>query len=113
MKIDSHSFGNISMGGKIYTTDLIISPAKIINPWWRQEGHLLQMVDLREIIEESFDLLIIGIGYYGRMKVSEKILHDLQKRGIDIRIELTPKAIDLFNKVSDYRKTVLCLHLSC
>lgn len=112
MMIERYSFGNILISGKTYTSDLIICPPKIIHPWWRQEGHFLQIIDLQDILAELFDLLIIGTGYYGRMKVANEVLKDLKKRA-EIAIEITPSAIELFNKVSAYRKTIACLHLSC
>lgn len=99
--------------GKIFTSDLIIYPDKINHSWWRKEGHLLQIDDLSEVLKENPEIIIIGTGYSGIMKVDKDLIIDLKSKGIEIIIEKTSEAVKIFNEVSPFKKTIACLHLTC
>ncbi|RLI41160.1 hypothetical protein DRO69_11945, partial [Candidatus Bathyarchaeota archaeon] len=64
--IDSYDFGVIVIKGKRYTSDVIVLPEKVIDGWWRKEGHSLHMEDLKEVIEREPkpEVLVVGTGYY-------------------------------------------------
>lgn len=113
MTIEHYSFGRIVVNGKTYTQDLIIFPDRINSSWWRKEGHLLQLEDLQEVIKEKPELLIIGTGYYGVMKVPEELLSILRAKGIEVIIKKTAEAVEVYNKNCLEKKTVACLHLTC
>ncbi len=80
MKIEHYSFGKIVIDGKTYTSDLIIYPDRIDPSWWRKEGHLLQIDDLSDVLKENPDLIIIGTGYSGVMRVSEDVIKFLKSK---------------------------------
>lgn len=113
MKIKDYSFGKISIGDKTYTSDLIICPDIIIYPWYRIEGHILQLEDLNEIIRQSPEIMIIGTGYYGRMKIDGELLQILNRKAIIVHLNKTPEAVSLFNNLYHLKKTIACLHLTC
>jgi len=113
MVIDSYSFGNMVIDGKTYTTDLIVYPDRVDSSWWRQEGHYLQKADLSDIVAAAPDLLIIGTGNMGVMSVPEKTIAFLNSHGIDVLVEKTGTAVELFNNRSKDRKTVGAFHLTC
>ncbi len=112
-KIDSYSFGMITVDGKTYTSDVIIFPDRVNPSWWRKEGHLLQLIDLTEVFEEKPDVLIIGTGYSGIMKVADETVKALQGKNIDLYIEKTNIAVDIFNSIENDRKAIATLHLTC
>jgi hypothetical protein len=64
MRITHYSFGRITVDDEIFTSDVVIYPDRINSSWWRKEGHLLQVADLKEIVKESVPFLIIGTGYF-------------------------------------------------
>ncbi|MCX7793914.1 MAG: Mth938-like domain-containing protein [Thermodesulfovibrionales bacterium] len=113
MVIEHYSFGRIIINGKTYTTDIIIFPDRINPYWWRKEGHLLHLDDIEEVIKEKPDLLIIGTGYNGVMKVPEELIKTLLAQGMDVVIKKTPEAVEFYNERDRSRKTVICLHLTC
>ncbi len=113
MIISDYSFGNITINGKTYTKDVMIFPDYVFSPWWRKEGHLLQVDDLTEIINVNVPLLIVGTGYYGMMKTPEGTLDILRANHIDVLIENTPEAVKLFNEVTSEKPVVAALHLTC
>lgn len=113
MRITHYSFGKITIDGKTYNSDVIIYPDHVNPSWWRKEGHLLQIADLKDIINVKLPVLIIGTGYYGTMKVPEETLNYLKSNEIEVYIENTQKAVKLYNEISSKKPTIAALHLTC
>ena len=111
--IESYRFGHIVIDGREYSRDLIILPNRILEDWWRREGHKLSLDDLKDILTEDIDVLIIGTGYYGLMKVPSKILETIRSRGIEVIIENTKEACQTYNRLRKSRKVAAALHLTC
>jgi hypothetical protein len=112
--IESYDFGRISINGIVYTKDVIVAGEKTIAGWIRKEGHLLQVADIRQAIEEwTPEVTIVGTGYDGMMSVPEETRLYLQKKGIELFIEKTRDACDLFNELSTNRRALAALHLTC
>ncbi|MCL6087454.1 MAG: MTH938/NDUFAF3 family protein, partial [Actinobacteria bacterium] len=90
--INSYSFGNIIIDGKRFTKDLIIFPDKINSNWGRESGHLLTQDDIAEILDYKPEVLIIGTGAHGFMKVDDKLKNKLKILGIEFIIKITSEA---------------------
>jgi len=112
MRIDHYSFGQIVIDGKRYTSDVIIYPGRVDSSWWREDGHTLRAVDIADVIDAKPEILIIGTGIYGAMSVPKETLTFLESKGMDIRIERTEKAVELFNKLQG-KKVIAVLHINC
>jgi hypothetical protein len=113
MRIQSYDKGRITVDGKTYTSDVIIYPDRIDASWWRKVGHFLQMDDLREVIAEFPEVVIIGTGYSGVMRISPEVARLLELKGIEVYAVRTTEAPALFNNFCDRKKTIACLHLTC
>lgn len=114
MHIDSASFGSIRINGQNYSSDVIIYPDRVDSGWWRKEGHRLQEEDIREILQAAPQILIVGTGQDGRMKVDPQLKRLLQQKGIELFADLTPEACRLHNDLIKGDKTVItALHLTC
>ncbi len=113
MKIEHYSFGKIVIDGKTYTSDVIIYPGRVDASWWRKEGHYLQAVDLADIINAKPDLLIVGTGFSGVMAVPDETITFVGSKGIEIRVERTGKAVELYNIMRKERTVIAALHLTC
>lgn len=113
MKIEHYTFGTITIDGKTYTSDVIIYPEKVDSSWWRKQGHSLCISDLKDIIPEKPEVLVIGTGYSGAMVVPEETITYIKSKGIDIHIARTAKAVELFNRFRKDKKTIAALHLTC
>lgn len=113
MKINSYSFGNIVIDGKVYTSDVIIFKDRVDSSWWRKEGHKLQIVDLDSIIIARPEVLIVGTGAYGVMKVPDETIDYVKSKGIELYIYKTPEAVKEFNKLQDKKNVIAALHLTC
>ncbi|MCL4456783.1 MAG: Mth938-like domain-containing protein [Nitrospirae bacterium] len=113
MKIDHYSFGRITIEGRTYTSDVIIYPDHVDSSWWRKEGHYLQAADLTDIVNAKPNILIIGTGYSGVMAVPKETLEFIRSKGIEVRIERTEKAVELYNSIQKDKKVIAALHLTC
>jgi hypothetical protein len=113
MIISDYAFGRITVGDSTYTKDIIIFPDRIYSPWWRKEGHRLQVEDLSEVIRESPPLLIIGTGHSSSMLVPDSVISFLGSRKIDVIVENTRSAIDIYNKTVHDVPAAVALHLTC
>jgi hypothetical protein len=113
MKIEAYEFGRMVYGGKTYTSDLIIFPDRVDSSWWRLKGHLLQIEDLKDILNEEPGLLIIGTGAMGVMKVPKELKKQLEEKNIELYVEKTGKAVEVFNSADKSKKVIGAFHLTC
>ncbi len=111
--IDSYSFGKIVIDGQTYISDIIIYPDKINGNWWRKSGHLLKKEDLTEVINYNPEVLIVGTGDNGLMKIPNDTKQFLASKGIEVISEKTKKACDIYNKLKGKKRIVAALHLTC
>jgi hypothetical protein len=111
--IDSYNFGHIVIHGQVYTSDVVIYPDRVDADWWRKEGHILCPEDIEEVFVRKPEVLIVGMGASGLMRVSPEVEDRLKTAGIALRTERTEKACALFNELSGHRNVVAALHLTC
>lgn len=115
MLIYEYKFGVIKVGGKRFERDLILySTGKVRSNWWRKEGHVVSLEDLSEILADPPDVLVIGTGYYGFVKVTEGAREGLKRAGVELVEAATKRACDLYNELCrSGRKVAAALHLTC
>ena len=113
MKIEHYSFGRIIIDGKTYTSDVIIYPGKVDASWWRKQGHNLEVADLKDVISAKPQVLVVGTGATGFMKVPKETLLHLESKGIEVHVERTDKAAELFNQLQKDKIVIAALHLTC
>lgn len=114
--IDSYDFGVIIINGKRYTSDVIIFPERVIDGWWRREGHRLHVEDLAEILnhEPKPGVLVVGTGYYGIVEISSEVENTLKSYGIELVAQSTRKAWQTFNTLlNSNMKVAGAFHLTC
>lgn len=111
--IEKYQFGKITINGSSYYKDLIIFPDYIQDNWWRREGHLLRITDLKTVLNYQPDVLIIGTGMYGFMKIDKNLIEILKNSNIKrVLVEKTKKACLCYNDET-LSKKVAVLHLTC
>ena len=112
--IEAYDFGRIIIHGMTYTNDLVILGQRIKENWWRKEGHALHTSDIKDVVEEfAPDVVIIGTGYRGLMKVSSETRLYVQNKGIELLVEKTKEACELVNTLSKSKRVLAGLHLTC
>jgi len=113
VKIDSYTFGKIFIDGKNYDSDVILYKNTVYPNWWRMSGHLLQIDDIKKHLTKNPKKLIIGAGFYQRMKVDPETKSYLKKADIDVVIESTSNAWKTFNSLSEKEDVMAAFHLTC
>lgn len=114
--IEFYDFGVMVIKGKRYTSDLIVFPEKVLSGWWRREGHQLCVEDLKEIFSQTPlpEVLVVGTGYSGLVKVLPEVEEALKERRIKLIIQPTREAYKTFNELLRAGKRVVgAFHLTC
>ena len=71
--VDSYSFGQIVINGRKYTSDVIIFPDRVQGDWYRKKSHELTLKDVTGILDENPEILLVGTGASGLMKVLPEV----------------------------------------
>jgi len=111
--VDSYQFGQIVISGKKYTSDVIIFPDRVKENWWRKSGHRLCLEDIAEIITENPEVLVVGTGASGLVKVLPEVKQSLEAQGIKLIAEPTNEACNIYNQLCHSQRVVAALHLTC
>ncbi len=114
MRIDSYSFGSMTVNGREYTSDLIVFPDRVSSGWWREEGHHLRVEDLKEVMDYKPEVLVVGRGASGCMEISPDVREALKAEGIELIDANTGEAYAIFNEQTKKgRKAAGAFHLTC
>ena len=111
--IDSYRFGHIVIDGQPYDGDVIILPGGVRAGWWRREGHLLHPEDLEPVVDAAPELLVVGQGASGRMRVAPETSQALEAEGIEFVVLPTERACETYNRLRKERQVAAALHLTC
>ena len=113
--IEAYAVGrHMMVSGKKYTHDLKIIGNSVKSDWWRREGHRLAAEDITDILATSPDLLVVGTGYAGGMRIPDTLRQQLESRRIGLVTAPTAEAVQTFNRMRSAGKDVAgAFHLTC
>ncbi len=111
--IDSYQFGQVVVSGKKYTSDVIIFPDRVRDNWWRKTGHQLCLKDVAEVMAENPEVLVVGTGALGLMRVLPEVERGAETQGIKLIVEATDKACLTYNQLCQSQRAVAALHITC
>jgi len=111
--IDSYRFGQIVIDGKKYTSDVIIFPDRIQGAWRRNKSHELRLEDITGVISENPEVLLVGTGASGLMRVLPEAQREVETHDIQLIVQPTSEACDTYNQLFHVQKVVAALHLTC
>ncbi len=113
--IEGYAAGShMTVCGRRYTQDLKIVGNEIKSDWWRREGHRMTAEDVADILATSPEILVVGTGYAGSMRIAEALRQDLKKKHILLVAEPTDQAVQTFNRMrADGRNAAGAFHLTC
>jgi dienelactone hydrolase len=113
-RIDAYSFGRMRVSGDDFRDDLIVFPDKVEPYWKRRDAHRLSVGDLETVIDYSPDLLVVGTGTAGRLRLEPATREILRRKGIDCIDEPTDLAWQIFNdEIEQDHRVVGAFHLTC
>lgn len=114
MHIDSYRFGEILVNGRSFTSDLIIFADHVDDQWWREDGHIVGLQDLGEVLDSRPQVLVVGRGKLGALKVPPEIEDAIEDAGIQLVHARTEEAIEVYNRISSTGRNVVgAFHLTC
>ncbi len=115
--INSTSFGKITVDETEYA-QVLITGGKVFEREYAKlkdifgTSHRIGSWEIEELLKNDPELIIFGIGQDGMMEVTKEDLEAF--KGIEILINLTPEAIELYNTNFKNGKRVNALiHTTC
>jgi len=112
--IDRFRFGTITVDGQPYNSDIKIIHGSVVTDWWRGSGHIVDVGDVRDILQNRPDVVVIGKGDPGYMKVADSLREYAGINGIELIEENTRAAIHTFNRLCKAGKKVAAgFHVGC
>ncbi len=113
-RVEDYGFGRIVIDGKTYTSDVKIIKDQIVPNWWRKEGHHLYPEDIEDILASDCEVLVVGTGAYGVMKVDPLVQEACARKGIKLEAYKTAEAAKRFNQLAEQGvKVAGAFHLTC
>jgi len=114
-RIQDYGFGRIVIDGELYRSDVIVYPERVDSSWWRKEGHLLVPEDLPFLPENPPEILVVGQGKFGLMKINPQLKELLNRSGVELRADKTARAVEIYNELWEQseRKVIGAFHLTC
>ena len=104
----------IRKDGSLFCRDLKIIGEKIVENWWRNEGHRVDSSDVTDVLTGSPEVFVVGTGYAGFMEISNTLRSALKNRNIQLIAEKTPEAVKTFNELhSQGKRIAAAFHLTC
>lgn len=115
MHIDQYRFGTLVVDGREIHGDVLVTPARVQEHWWRREGHVLRLEDLGTLPDPNLRRLVVGTGGYGRMRPAAGLERELAERGVAVEVLPTADAVDRINALlrAGASGWAGALHLTC
>lgn len=119
--IEHFDWGRFRIDGTVHSEDdegvgkdICILRGEVL-PWAARKGHRLTPPMLQVVLGEGVDVLVIGAGVYGRIKVPRRTIDAAKAGGISrVIVEKTPKACETYNELARAGKAVALLaHGTC
>ena len=112
--INKYEFGLIAVNGKEYRHDVVVFWNGLVENWERFESHNISSDDILFALSKNPEIIIIGTGGEGVVKVSDEAKKAIIEKGLNLAIEKTEEATMIFNNHMAHGKKVAGLfHLTC
>lgn len=118
-KIDSVFWAKVKIDGQDHWQVLIIGEKVIPRKTERikQEygtDHIVADWEKELLLSESPEVILIVTGWSGLLKVDEKFKNRITKGGVELRMVLTPKVVEEYNRlVKEGKKVNALIHTTC
>lgn len=117
-KINSTSFGSITVKGKTFEYDVLIRLGGQIEKRRKKlskkvygTSHKISLAEAKYIYEKGAEKIVIGTGQTGYVELSKKARNFFGEKDLKAKLLRTPKAIKLWNKSKG--KTIAMFHVTC
>jgi hypothetical protein len=113
--IDQYTTGShMTVDGTTYHQDLKIIRDEVKRNWWRREGHRLDIDDIQDILSAEPEVLVIGTGYAGNLRIPGSVRQSIEDHHIKFISATTADATKTFNRlVAEGKDVAGAFHLTC
>jgi hypothetical protein len=118
MRIEGTSFGDITIDGKAYDHDVVIrldggimKRKKKLSKKLYGTSHVVSKDEAKSVFEKGSELLVVGSGQQGNVRLSPEAETYLAKKGCKVVIQPTPGAVRVFNEARG--KKIGLFHVTC
>ena len=117
-KIDSTSFGSITIDGEKYEHDVIIRLSGKVKKRKKKlskrvfgSSHTVSLDEAEYVYKEGAERLIFGTGQHGLAALSDAAEEFFREKGCKLDLAPTPEAVKNWNKASE--KVIGLFHVTC
>lgn len=110
MRIEKMKFGSITINGKEYKEDVIVTNNSVST---KESSHTITKEYVEDILLMNPDVIIIGTGTSGKVKVPKEVRDMVESHNKKMIIGKTPEVINDFNKMKTKNNVVGVFHLTC
>jgi hypothetical protein len=118
LKINSTSFGSITVKGKTFENDILIrlngqteKRKKKLSKKVYGTSHKISLAEAKFVYEKGADKIVIGTGQIGYVKLSKKARKFFKEKDLKAKLLRTPEAIKLWNKSKG--NIIAMFHVTC
>ena len=118
MKIESTTFGTITIDGRTYEHDVvvrlsseIVKRKKKLSKKLYGTSHVLSEDEAKFLFEKGCDQVVIGSGQFGNVHLSPESEAYFKRKGCEVLLKPTPEAIQMFNR--SRAKRIGLFHVTC
>jgi hypothetical protein len=118
MRIDRTEFGSITVDGETYNHDVVIGLSggvakrkKRLSKEQYGTSHIISKAEAKSVFEKGCAVIIVGAGQEGNVRLSPEAREYFEKRGCQIVVEPTPRAIKTFNQSRAHK--IGLMHVTC
>jgi len=114
VKINSTEFGSITIDGETYRNDVVISWDGTVKEIRTSLRHVFGEPELKDILIKMPELIVIGTGDSGLLRVSEEVKRKCKQNAIELVYDISKKAIVKFNEnVAKGKRVIAFIHVTC
>jgi hypothetical protein len=117
-KIQSTEFGSITIGGTVYTNDVVIrldgkveKRKKKLSKQETGTSHIISLDEAKHVYQEGAVRLIVGTGQSGMVRLSDEAAGYFKRKRCSVELLPTPAAIRVWNEAKG--AVIGLFHVTC
>jgi hypothetical protein len=115
--ITNISWGNMEIDGQVWGQDFKLYPGGSRDRDWRETDthHVpgIQPADVEELLENGCDIIVLTRGMHLVLQTCPETLARLKEREIQVHVEETKAAVELYNRLAASEKVGGLFHSTC
>jgi hypothetical protein len=109
--VQAFEYGQITIADKDYTEDILVFPNGDIELSNRTDEHEVKLEDIKALIKSKPEVLVLGLGTIGMVKVKPELKKKLSAQGIELHAYKSEKAIETYKDIRTQKSTAALFHL--